>query len=182
MTKQQWRTKYLALRKNMADSSQKSKKIAEKVLANDIKKQSHIFAYLSFANEVDTHTIIRQLLKWGITVSVPVCDIHTCTMTASQITDFSQCKPNRYGILEPSTVIIPDKPFDMILVPGVVFSKKGHRIGFGKGYYDRFLSSLPNHPLKIGLCYDWQLTETLPHEPHDIVMDFIITDERIWRI
>ncbi len=182
MTKSQWRKQYLALRRNMTDSVQKSEKIARRLYGCGIKKYSHVFSYLSFANEVDTHQIICQLLEWGVTVSVPVCDIHTCTMTASQITDFSHCSPNSYGILEPQTIVVPDSPFDAVLVPGVVFSKAGHRIGFGKGYYDRFLSSMANHPYKIGLCYDWQLTETLPHEPHDVSMDLILTDERTLRI
>lgn len=182
MTKDQLRQQYLAMRRAMTDSPQKSRIIAKRLFVDGKPQWNHVFCYLSFANEVDTAGIIQQMLEWGIQVSVPVCDPVTCTMTPSLISSLANCKKNTYGILEPINTVHPDIPLDAALIPGVVFSRDGHRIGFGKGYYDRFLSGLDKQPLKIGLCYDWQLTEHLPHQSHDITMDRIITDERMLQI
>jgi 5-formyltetrahydrofolate cyclo-ligase len=86
---------------------------------------------------------------------------------------------NRFGILEPSKTV-DIRSFDVIVVPGVVFDKKCNRLGFGKGFYDRFLKSV-NTRLKIGLSYDLQIVDELPSEVHDIPMDFVLTETKIYR-
>ena len=182
MTKNQLRRLYLAQRDAMTDSAYKSIRIADRLYACSSKKWKHIFCYLSFGNEVDTISIIRQMLEWGTVVSVPVCNPAVCTMKPAIIDDISNCTKNRYGILEPTQIVQSDLPLDAVLVPGIVFSCSGHRIGFGKGYYDRFLRAVNGNPLKIGLCYDWQLVDEIPHEPHDVTMDLIITDKRVLRL
>ena len=178
MTKQQLRRQYLSMRNGMTDGKIKSEQIALRLYESGAKQWKHIFCYLSFGNEADTIAIVQQMLEWGTAVSVPVCSPADCTMTPSVIDSLADCTKNCYGILEPAKIIPPDMAFDAVLVPGVVFSRTGHRIGFGKGYYDRFLHTVSGSPLKIGLCYDWQLLDDIPHEPHDVTMDWIMTEER----
>lgn len=90
-------------------------------------------------------------------------------------------KKGAYGILEPSVVKTADeKDIDVILVPGLAFDRHGGRMGFGKGYYDRLLET--SIAVKIGLCYDFQLFDTIPTESHDVPMDFIITEKEICEI
>jgi 5-formyltetrahydrofolate cyclo-ligase len=89
-------------------------------------------------------------------------------------------KQGEYGIREPiGEQTVPANAFDAMLIPGVAFSRRGVRLGMGKGFYDRFLANLREDAVKIGVCYDWQLTEHLPEEPHDIRMQAIITDQRV---
>ena len=179
MTKQQLRQQYLSMRNRITDSRIKSVQIAKRLYACGAQQWKHVFCYLSFGNEVNTIEIVKQMLEWGTVVSVPVCNPDDCTMTPSVIDGLKSCTKNRYGILEPTAIVPPDMPSDVALVPGVVFSRTGHRIGFGKGYYDRFLRAAYGNPLKIGLCYDWQLLDDIPHEAHDVTMDWILTEERV---
>ena len=88
-------------------------------------------------------------------------------------------KAGVFGILEPAgdTPSIPEEEIDLIIVPGVAFDRQRNRLGRGKGYYDRLLSTL--HAPKIGICYDFQLQDTIPVEPFDRRMDRIITEKEI---
>ena len=89
--------------------------------------------------------------------------------------------PRSFGILEPSDVIEIKHPseIDVILVPGVAFTREGGRLGMGKGYYDRFLKQCTG--VKIGLAYHEQILDVIPTEAHDVDMDILITDETIYR-
>lgn len=71
-------------------------------------------------------------------------------------------------------------PLDLIVVPGIAFDKRGYRIGFGKGYYDRFLSDYTG--IKVGFAYDFQVLESIPHESWDIAMNYIVTEKKVYRI
>ncbi|MFH0992778.1 MAG: 5-formyltetrahydrofolate cyclo-ligase [bacterium] len=82
--------------------------------------------------------------------------------------------PGIFRTKEPVGPIVAAEQIDLILVPGVVFDRRGYRLGYGKGYYDRYLSVSPIHA--IGVCFHFQLAEELPAEPHDVRMDQIITD------
>src|SRR3989338_3616519 len=91
-------------------------------------------------------------------------------------------KPKTFGILEPKESyqreFNPDK-LDIVIVPGIAFDKNGHRIGYGYGYYDRFLKTIRKETLKIGLAYDFQLIEKIPEERHDVPVDIILTEKEI---
>ena len=92
--------------------------------------------------------------------------------------DTDDLKRNEYAILEPKERIINNKKIDVIILPGSVFDINGNRIGYGKGYYDKYIKSLNYNPLKIGVCYDFQLLDTIPTETHDVKMDIILTESR----
>ncbi len=84
-----------------------------------------------------------------------------------------------FGVMEPAVKEVFDKEkIDLVLVPGVAFDKKGNRMGFGKGYYDRFLENI--NALKIGVCHSFQLVDSVPSEKHDVKMDIIVTEREIW--
>ena len=85
-----------------------------------------------------------------------------------------------YGILEPEgDLTVAPHTFDAVLVPGLAFDIMGNRLGFGAGYYDRFLSMVGPQTLRIGIGYDWQIVETVPVGTHDIHLTHIITDQRL---
>ncbi|MBQ7876140.1 MAG: 5-formyltetrahydrofolate cyclo-ligase [Clostridia bacterium] len=84
-----------------------------------------------------------------------------------------------FGVPEPKDKTVFDKTkIDLVLVPGVAFDKEGNRMGYGKGYYDRFLKNMTS--FKIGVCHAFQLTDKLPVEEHDVKMDMIVTESAIW--
>ena len=83
-------------------------------------------------------------------------------------------RPGQFGILEPMQAPAPLSP-DVILVPGFAFTREGHRLGRGAGFYDRFLGASPPGIIKAGICFDFQIVPELPAEAHDVPMDLVIT-------
>jgi 5-formyltetrahydrofolate cyclo-ligase len=95
-----------------------------------------------------------------------------------QITDLNELQIGKFNIKEPCThhKVIPQKDVDLIITPGIAFDKKGHRIGYGKGYFDRLFKT--SNAYKIALAYDFQIIENVPAEKHDKKVDMIITEKR----
>lgn len=138
-----------------------------------------VMIYLSSFKEPDTHTLLDYIFSHGKKCVVPVSDTDTFTITPSYITSMDDLKKGAYGIPEPRTVNEAEiKDIDIALIPGIAFDRHGNRTGFGKGYYDRFLSEFKG--VKIGICYDFQVQPSVPADAHDIKMDFIITEKRIY--
>lgn len=156
-----------------------SKKIRNSLFTLDcVKNAKTVCTFLSAFKEPDTIGIVRQLWEKKCRVIVPISDTETNTLSLSCIDNMDDLKKGAYGILEPSVVKTADeKDIDVILVPGLAFDRHGGRMGFGKGYYDRLLET--SSTVKIGLCYDFQLFDTIPTESHDVPMDFIITEKEI---
>ena len=149
----------------------------------EFKKAKNILFYVSFNSEVDTQEIIRELLvKKEKNIIVPFVEKNNPILQLSELKNFNELEPKTFGILEPKENSIrefnPEK-LDLIIIPGLVFFRDGHRIGYGYGYYDRFLKALRKKPVKIGLAFDFQVAEKIPHEEHDVPMDIIITDKEI---
>lgn len=133
-----------------------------------------IMVYVSNDEEVDTHELIKDLLAAGKKLYAPKVDgerIFIC-----RLTNWEQLKPGKFGILEPCEILNPAHPeiMDLILVPGIVFDKRGHRIGYGKGFYDSMLKA--GNGLKIGLAFSEQMVDEIPDESHDVPLDVVITD------
>lgn len=134
-----------------------------------------IMCYVSTKNEVITHGIIRKALE-SKKVSVPAEE--NGRISISLIRSFDDLKPSRFGILEPENKNIIDAgKIDLFIVPGIAFDRNGSRIGYGMGYFDRFLSEASS-PI-IALAFDFQLTEHIESEPNDIKMHKIITEKEI---
>ena len=140
-----------------------------------------VMIYLSFKNEVMTERFISQLKFAQKHVSIPYC-IDDLSMDAVKLVDFDEFKVNKYDILEPENPVkINKNTIELCIIPGVAFDGFGARIGFGKGYYDRFLKD--TNILKIGLCYDFQIMKNpLPSDINDIKMDYIISEKRIIKL
>lgn len=141
----------------------------------------HIAFYLANPNEMDLSIAIRWCQRLGKTCYVPVLKAKSGHMVLAKL-KHATLFPNRYGILEPQATpsALPIAP-QIICVPLVAFDTQGHRLGMGKGYYDRLLLQLPN-TLKVGISYDFQKINCLPASPHDIPLDGIITDKQTYVI
>ena len=143
-----------------------------------IQKADAVLMYHSLPDEVDTHSALGQLLAMGKKVLLPKVVSET-EMTIHEYTGQDSLQPSEpYGILEPTTPelsIVNCQLSIVIVVPGMAFDRQGHRLGRGKGYYDRFFSRIPNI-YKIGVCFPFQLIDKVPSEPTDILVDEVLTD------
>ena len=183
MSKDRLRNDLIKQRKSKSDHfiKKNSEKISEYLLnLSAIQNASHLLFYVSYNGEVNTHDLIKKTLSMNKTVYVPISHPTTHTLTISKLQQFVDLKPGTYGILEPKkeTVIpVPIDHIEVIIVPGVVFDENGHRIGQGGGYYDWLLSNTT--ALSIALAFEFQIKKTIPTEPHDQIVDFIVTEKRV---
>jgi len=160
----------------------RSEKICETILQlPEIIKSKTIFAYVSFRSEVSTFKLIEALIASGKTVTVPITRVKAKRLDAIEISNVtSDLEPGYCDIPEPTkrlceTSIIDPSEIDAILLPGSVFDKRGGRFGYGGGFYDRFVSNIPN-AVRIGLAFDLQIVEQIPLQPHDELLDFVVTE------
>lgn len=155
--------------------------IAEKLYEMDsFKDAKTIMSFISFGDEINTHEIIKHSIDLGKKIVVPITIPETKELKTSQVLDFSELEIGYYDILTPKKEFlrfVDPMTIDLILVPGVVFARNGYRIGYGGGYYDRFLSKLNQNPNKIGLAFDLQIVDKVPTESFDIPADLIITEK-----
>ncbi|MDF2606171.1 MAG: 5-formyltetrahydrofolate cyclo-ligase [Bacillales bacterium] len=154
-----------------------TKIIHSKLFATEIWCNSkNISITLSTELEIDTYAIIRKAWDQGKSVSVPAIDVPTKSMTFYRINSFDNLKITKFGIKEPAdnNEVSSIENFDLVIVPGVYFNKRKYRIGYGGGYYDRFLPKVK--AAKISLAYDFQVAETFIEDSYDYPVDLIITE------
>ena len=131
-----------------------------------------IYGYLPYNQEVRTIPILEQALRDGKKVAVP--KVYGDTMKFIYLEDLSQVGKGYAGIPEPiADEPVAEDPSALVLMPGLAFTKNGDRMGYGGGFYDRFLAEEPNHPT-VALCYDFQMVENLPTEEYDIPVDLVL--------
>lgn len=182
LSKKEYREEVLALRSQLDihTKNQWDNIILDKLINSDYYKNSSvIFAFVSFRDEVDTHKFIKQALKDGKTICVPKVPSKKQGMETHIIKGFEDLKEGYFGILEPideCTKASPDD-IDFILMPGVAFDMEGGRVGYGAGFYDKFLAKLNKDVPKIAIAYDFQLYEKVPTDEFDIKIDGIITNK-----
>lgn len=177
--KNQLRRKYKALRRNIdVDLRQKyNEEIFKRVIAcEEYKNADTIFVYVSFGNEADTLKIIEYSLKQGKKVAVPYCIPNTCFMDFYYINSLDELKKGTFGVLEPvpENNVQAEVKQGLMLVPGLAFDEQGYRMGYGKGYYDRYLTDFCG--VRIGLCYSCCLKRCILHNRYDKKVDYIISD------
>lgn len=156
--------------------------IIEKLYNLDLYKTSkNIFVYVSFRDEINTIKLIERALIDNKNIYVPKVYNSTKTMKAIFLDSLDKLEKNKMGILEPKddNLVINKNDIDLIIVPGAVFDKSFNRIGYGGGYYDRYLEEIKYKNNKIALAYDFQIIDEIKAEDHDIKVDYIITEERI---
>ena len=131
-----------------------------------------LYGYLPYNQEVRTEPILLQALKDGKKVAVP--KVYGDTMRFIYLEDLNGIEKGYAGIPEP----VADEPVAadetaLVLMPGLAFDKEGHRIGYGGGFYDKFLSAEPGHPT-VALCYDFQMRPNLETEEFDVPVDLVL--------
>ena len=152
-----------------------SEELAQKLFAHPFYQAAKsIYGYMSYNQEVRTMPILRQAQTDGKRVAVP--KVYGDTMKFLWLDDLNAVAPGAYNIPEP----IADGPeaddeTALVLMPGLAFDPEGRRLGYGGGFYDRFLAKEPNHPL-VALCYGFQMFDHLETEAHDIPVDLVIAD------
>jgi len=139
------------------------------------KKAKRIMFYLAYDGEVETQEMIKEAMKQGKIIAVPVCKEKERKIIPCKIGPDTEFKKGPYGIKEPCKKIpLPLKELDLVIVPAVAFDKKGRRLGRGKGYYDYFLRSLSKKTATVGLAFDFQIVPRLPTLSHDMPVERVI--------
>lgn len=185
----QLRSEVLARRDALTGQQRRTKsgRIAAALLASEtIRQSSTVFIYVSFRSEVETVPVITELLKRGITVTVPL------TRTAEKRLDIVRIEdpetdlvPGYCSIPEPREELaaarsVRAEELDLVILPGSVFDERGGRFGYGGGYYDRLLAQIPA-AARYGLAFELQIRERLELQPHDQILDAVVTEKRIIR-
>ena len=175
-------------KRNSIDNNRKEemdRELFNKIINLDLYKEAkNIFIYLSFGSEIDTKPIIDRALEEGKEVYIPKVYKVNREMKAIRLNSFDDLEENSMGILEPKddSNFIAKENIDLIIVPGAVFDLEGNRIGYGGGYYDRFLSNIKDKRNKVVLAYDLQVVDNIEAEEHDVKVDYIVTNSRINKI
>lgn len=146
----------------------------------EFNKADNIYIYINYNQEVITTHIIEKCLKDGKNVYVPKIyeDSIRFHQIYSIITDLA---PGAYGILEPTTDLHDDKRDGLLIMPGLAFDREFHRIGYGGGFYDKYLA-LPNSHIKLALTYDFQIFDLIETDEYDKKVDMIITQDYVMKL
>ena len=182
--KLEMREKYLAVRDAIPQEQKDiyDKKIFDRLISSITYRHStDILLYASINGEVNIWPIFEAALKDGKKVAFPCCNDDN-TMTFRYVTDRSQMSERTFGILEPdpSCEACCTSNFALLIVPGLVFDKNGYRIGYGKGFYDRYLSSFDG--VSIGLVYSRLLLAEVPKGRFDRHVDVIISEKGVYAV
>ena len=140
-----------------------------------------VMLYAPFRGELETWSVARWLETRGCSIVLPIANRSDRSITPAKVLGLDSLVPGAYGILEPAPgayVELSLEQLDAVVVPGVCFDERGYRIGYGGGYYDRFLPRLKPGGMTIGYGYDWQLVPTLTRDPWDQPLNYIVTDCR----
>jgi 5-formyltetrahydrofolate cyclo-ligase len=178
------RKKILELRNAMLpeEIAAKSGEIARRLTKlREIRESSTLMVFLSFGSEVLTDELIVWGWEAGRRIVVPLCRPKGRVLTPCLLSGFDELEKGHYGIREPKTDRlrpVPQEEIDAVLIPAVAFDRCGHRVGYGGGYYDRFLPEVPR-AARIGAAFACQIVMEIPPDPHDVPVDRIVTEEEL---
>ncbi|NBI06254.1 5-formyltetrahydrofolate cyclo-ligase [Senegalia massiliensis] len=165
-----------------AVNSLSDKIISYLIKMKEFKQSETIMVYLSFKQEVDTFNLIDKMRGLGKKVVITYTDKKENVLIPCRLIDLEDSlEKNPFGYLEPkedSIEKVNPSEIDLIITPGLAFDKKGNRVGYGGGYYDKLLKSAPQ-ATKIAVSYDFQIFSEVPSEKFDIPVDYIVTPTRI---
>ena len=143
--------------------------------------------YVNLPGEVQTQPFLEKELAGGRRCAVSWCEPDRLQL--AWLESMSELSARTLGILEPIREIRDDAnrrldvgEIDLVLVPGLAFDRQGHRLGHGKGYYDRLLSRARSDTTRVGLAFEEQVCEAVPWEPHDVIMDYVVTEAAVYQI
>ena len=139
-----------------------------------------IMVYVSKIPEVETEGLITDLNRRGVRVVVPIIERETTSLRLSYLPDPSVLVPSTFNVPEPLGHELPARPevVQVVIIPMLAFDAEGNRLGYGAGYYDRFLCRYP-HPIKIGIAFSCQQAESIPADGNDVKMDYIVTEKGV---
>ncbi|HOI59513.1 MULTISPECIES: 5-formyltetrahydrofolate cyclo-ligase [unclassified Methanoculleus] len=142
-----------------------------------------VMVYVAKAPEVETSGLIADLNRRGVRVVVPIIERETCSLRLSYLPDPAALSPSTFNVPEPIGHELPARPeeIEVVIIPMLAFDAEGNRLGYGAGYYDRFLSRYP-HPQKIGIAFSCQQTPSVPVDENDVKMDWIVTEKGTTRL
>lgn len=185
MIKRELRQKYKKLRQNVSDEhiEEWSLQIANQLIRLDIWQHSfyHLFLPIESQKEVDTEYILQVLAGKDKNIVLSKSDFETREMTHFLLTDTTKIKKNEYDIPEPVDGLeVPVSKIDVVFVPLLAFDVKGNRVGYGKGFYDKFLTECKPEVLKIGLSFFESETLILDVLPTDIQLNLCVTPTKVY--
>ncbi|WP_421774541.1 5-formyltetrahydrofolate cyclo-ligase [Gracilimonas sp.] len=181
--KQKLREKVLAERQQVSveDWKKKSELIISSFMNADFYKESqtiHTYISMNQRREVCTDNLVEDLLEGEKRVVVPITNFEEGTLTHSEIRAISDLQKNKWGVAEPKQITpVEVGELDLIVVPMAAADRRGNRLGYGKGFYDRFLGETT--ALKVGLVFDAFLFDEIPTEKFDKKLDVIISENEV---
>ncbi len=187
MNKKDFRIKAKNIRNSIPKNDRKNKSIlaCENLfrlpMFNSDMQDENVMLYLNFDSEISNEQLIDSFRKRNANIYLPrVISFEDATMDIVLYNEGDKVKKNKYGIKEPvSNETISPEELDYIIVPALAFDNEMRRLGYGGGFYDRILSSIPEHCVKIGFSYYEQIFDEIPYEKHDQKMDLILSDKLI---
>lgn len=186
LSKKEFRKAALIKRSKLTpdERAEKSLQIFNRLLdMESFKKARTVMIYMDFGSEVFTDPIIEYMLENGIRPVVPICQSETRTFKLSEIQDLkNDCQVGFYNIREPKSDCIryvDVSDIDFVVVPGVAFSEDKFRLGYGGGYYDRFIETLREDAVTCAVAFEDQMYKKIPVQSHDKQIDFIVTEKRV---
>ena len=185
MTKAQLRKVYKQKRQELSEEAieEKSIAIANQVLKLDIWHcvYFHLFLSIKSQKEINTEIIMHVLQGKDKQIIVSRSHFENFTLSHFLLTDSTKISENRFDIPEPKDGIeVPVEKIDVVFVPLLAFDKKGHRLGYGKGFYDRFLSQCRKDTLKIGLSFFEPIETSLEVDKYDVALDYVVTPDKVY--
>ncbi len=175
---------YSELRSNIPEKVRKKKScdILSKILTlSAYNNCDTVLTYMSFGSEVDTEALILRALKDGKKVALPVSEYDSLQLSFYEISSLSELAAGYKGILEPPPCpdnLVRDFENAICIVPGLAFDKNGYRLGYGKGFYDRFLPSFTG--TSVGIAFDECITDSVPIDSYDCKLDILVSDSDIY--
>lgn len=188
MSKKTLRKEMLEKRSKLSENrrDELSKIISKSLYQTKFYKQAKtIMTFLSFGSELDTRYIVEDSIALDKSVVIPITVPDTKELKVSRLLDYSELEIGHYDILTPKEEFlrfIDPNTIDLILVPGLIFAKDGYRVGYGGGYYDRFLAKIDPSIIKIGIAFDLQVQDKVPTDRYDIPVDYILTEKRFIKV
>jgi 5-formyltetrahydrofolate cyclo-ligase len=185
MNKKELRKKYKELRQFLSSEEieDKSLAIANQLLRLDIwdKLYYHLFLTIEEQKEINTEYILQILAGKDKEIVISKCNFETFSMTHFLLTDNTKIKKNSYNVPEPIDGLeVPDVKIDVVFVPLLAFDKQGNRVGYGKGFYDNFLSKCNPETIKIGLSFFPPEEKIEAVSVNDVKLDFCVTPDAIF--
>jgi 5-formyltetrahydrofolate cyclo-ligase len=185
--KQELRLNMTARRKNQNEADALSRLIWDKILAlPQFASARTVMTYLDIGSEVYTRRYVPELWRLGKKVVVPYCVARELRLF--HLKNMDELSPGTWQILEPKPEWrnraerhVDPAELDLIVVPGLAFDRYGGRLGLGKGYYDRFLPHIRPDALKIAPAFECQLVDKIPVLPHDVGVDFVVTEKAVYK-